>query len=147
MRFIVTQEEKLKERRASPEHIADDVQDITNNNVQDVLNSPVRGQHSLYEPDEVDGGSSVAHDLQVMNDARLPQYDRDSTMDTYIQSYLEVGLLLLGLSYGLFIRAHFAGTRWELRWFWCIEISHASWLLLLVIYYYSVHLSHDSSSF
>ena len=98
MRFIVTQEEKLKERRASAEHIADDVQDITNNNVQDVLNSPVRGQHSLYEPDEVDGGSSVAHDLQVMNDARLPQCDRDFTMDTYIQSYLEVGLLLLGLS-------------------------------------------------
>ena len=96
MRFIVTQEEKLKERRASAEHIADDVQDITNNNVQDVLNSPVRGQHS--PPDEVDGGSSVAHDLQVMNDARLPQYDRDSTMDTYIQSYLEVGLLLLGLT-------------------------------------------------
>ena len=95
MRFIVTQEEKLKERRASAEH---DVQDITNNNVQDVLNSPVRGQHSLYEPDEVDGGSSVAHDLQVMNDARLPQYDRDSTMDTYIQSYLEVGLLLWRLS-------------------------------------------------
>ena len=99
MRFIVTQQEKLKERRASPEHLADDVLDITNNNVQDVLNSPVRGQHGLYEPDEVDRGSSVAHDLQVMNDARLPQYDRDSTMDTYIQSYLEVGLLLLGLSY------------------------------------------------
>ena len=100
MRFIVTQQEKLKERRASPEHLADDVQDITNNNVQDVLNSPVRGQHGLYEPDEVDRGSSVAHDLKVMNDARLPQYDRDSTMDTYIQSYLEVGLLLWGCLIG-----------------------------------------------
>ena len=98
MRFVVTQEEKLKERRASAEHLADDVQDITNNNVQDVLNSPVRGQHNLYEPDEVDGGSSAAHDLQGVNDARLPHYDRDSTMDTYIQSYLEVGLLLWGLS-------------------------------------------------
>ena len=63
MRFIVTQQEKLKERRASPEHLADDVQDITNNNVQDVLNSLVRGQHGLYEPDEVDRDSSVAHDL------------------------------------------------------------------------------------
>ena len=98
MKFIVTQEGKLKERRASDEHLADDVQDVTNNNVQDVLNSPVRGQHNLYEPDEVDEGSSAAHDLQVMNDARLPHYDRDSTTDTYIQSYLEVGLQLWGLS-------------------------------------------------
>ena len=37
MKFIVTQEEKLKERRASDEHIADNVQDVTNNNVQDVF--------------------------------------------------------------------------------------------------------------
>ena len=37
MRFIVTQEEKLKERRASDEHIADNVQDVTNNNFQDVF--------------------------------------------------------------------------------------------------------------
>lgn len=54
------------------------------------MNSPVRGQHSLYELDEVDGSSSAAHDLQVMSDARLPQYDRDSTMDTYIMNYLDV---------------------------------------------------------
>ena len=65
---------------------------MSNNNVQDVMDSPVRGQHSIEEPDEVDGSSSAAHDLQVMNNARLPQYDRDSTMDTYIQSYLEVSL-------------------------------------------------------
>ena len=72
IRIILAQEEKLKQRRASEEHIADNVQDVTNNNVQDVLNSPVRRQHSLYEPNKVDGGSSAAQDLQVMNDARLP---------------------------------------------------------------------------
>ena len=101
IRFILAQEEKLKQRRASEEHIADNDQDVTNNNVQDVLNSPVRRQHSLYEPNKVDGGSSAAQDLQVMNDARLPQYDRDSTMDTYtVYTELLGGRLLWALSKG-----------------------------------------------
>ena len=126
MRFVVTQEEKLKERRASAEHLADDVQDITNNNVQDVLNSPVRGQHNLYEPDEVDGGSSAAHDLQGVNDARLPHYDRDSTMDTYIQSYLEVGLLLWGCLRACLYESTLSGRDEAWDDFWCMEISHAS---------------------
>jgi hypothetical protein len=86
----------MRQRRASEEHLQNNVQDVTNNNAHDdVPNSPVRGRHGLYEPDEVDGGSSAAHDLQVMPDARLPEYDRNSTMDTYIQSYLEVRSPLL----------------------------------------------------
>ena len=47
MRFVVTQEEKLKERRASAEHLADDVQDITNNNVQCIKQSSARTTQPL----------------------------------------------------------------------------------------------------
>ncbi|CAB4019168.1 supervillin isoform X5, partial [Paramuricea clavata] len=74
---LAEQEEQMRQRRASEEHLQNNVQDVTNNNAHDdVPNSPVRGRHGLYEPDEVDGGSSAAHDLQVMPDARLPEYDR-----------------------------------------------------------------------
>ena len=77
----------MKQRRAGEELLPND---LANNNADDVLNSPVRGRHGLYEPDEVDGNTTSAHDLEEMHNARLPEYDRDSTMDTYIQSYLEV---------------------------------------------------------
>ena len=97
-----------------------------------VLNSPVRGQHNLYEPDEVDGGSSAAHNLQGVNDARLPHYDRDSTMDTYIQSYLEVGLLLWGCLRACLYESTLSGRDEAWDDFWCMEISHASWLLLAI---------------
>ena len=82
-------------RQRREEDAANNVEDVRNNNHQDVLNSPVRGQHGLQEPDYADGVSSTAQDLPVMDDARLPEYDRDSTMDTYIQSYLDVSEILL----------------------------------------------------
>ena len=53
----------------------------------------------MPEPDEVDGVSSAHEDLSVMHDARLPEYDRDGSMDTYIQSYLEV--LYIVVLYGV----------------------------------------------
>jgi hypothetical protein len=84
------QEERMKQKRDSPELLPDN--ELVNNNADEVLNSPVRGRHGLYEPDDTDGGSPVHHDLQEMHDARLPEYDRNSTMDTYIQSYLDVRL-------------------------------------------------------
>ena len=60
-------------------------------------------QHSIDEPDEIEG-PSVAHDLQVMHDARLPEYDRESTMDTYIQSYLDVSTAAFAISFKFYCR-------------------------------------------
>lgn len=79
-------EEKEKARRPVPESI----ESIFDRDVEHVTNNPVRGRQALMEPDEVDGVSSAEQDLQVMNNAKLPQYDRQGSVDTYIQSYLDI---------------------------------------------------------
>ena len=38
-------------------------------------------------------------------------------------------------SKGLVIWSHLAETRWEVRWFWCIEINHASWFSKALLFF------------